>query len=135
MLPTHEVIDVVRLVRSIVRLFEKLPFEEQKEALKQLQAAHEHSRSAKRAELEQQLAALGDDAPKMPARAKVLKKANGLGKEKANGAARKNGRTSSVKAKYRDGKTGETWSGRGRMASWLKAKQDAGENIEKYLLN
>jgi DNA-binding protein H-NS len=135
MLPTHEVIDVVRLVRSIVRLFEKLPFEEQKEALKQLQAAHEHSRSAKRTELEQQLAALGDDAPKMPARAKALKKANGLGKEKANGAARKNGRASSVKAKYRDGKTGETWSGRGRMASWLKAKQDAGENIEKYLLN
>jgi DNA-binding protein H-NS len=135
MLPTHEVIDVVRLVRSVVRLFEKLPFEEQKAALKQLQAAHEHSRSAKRAELEQQLAALGDDAPKMPARAKVLKKANGLAKAKANGAARKNGRATSVKAKYRDGKTGETWSGRGRMASWLKAKQDAGENIEKYLLN
>ena len=126
---------MARPVRSIIRLFEKLLFEEQKEALKQLQAAHEHSRSAKRAELEQQLAALGDDAPKMPARAKALKKANGLGKEKANGAARKNGRASSVKAKYRDGKTGETWSGRGRMASWLKAKQDAGENIEKYLLN
>ena len=135
MLPTHEVIDVVRLVRSIVRLFEKLPFEEQKEALKQLQAAHEHSRSAKRAELEQQLAALGDDAPKMPARAKALKKANGSAKGKVNGAARKNGGATSVKAKYRDGKTGETWSGRGRMASWLKAKQDAGENIEKYLLN
>ena len=126
---------MARPVRSIIRLFEKLPFEEQKEALKQLQAAHEHSRSAKRAELEQQLAALGDDAPKMPARAKALKKANGLGKEKANGAARKNGRATSLKAKYRDGKTGETWSGRGRMASWLKAKQDAGENIEKYLLN
>jgi DNA-binding protein H-NS len=31
-----------------------------------------------------------------------------------------------VKAKYRDPKTKETWSGRGRMASWLKAKQDAG---------
>ena len=126
---------MARPVRSIIRLFEKLPFEEQKEALKQLQAAHEHSRSAKRAELEQQLAALGDDAPKMPARAKVLKKANCLAKERANGAARKNGRATSLKAKYRDGKTGETWSGRGRMASWLKAKQDAGENIEKYLLN
>ena len=35
----------------------------------------------------------------------------------------------------RDGKTGETWSGRGRMASWLKRKQDADEKIEKYLLN
>ena len=37
--------------------------------------------------------------------------------------------------KYRDGKTGDTWSGRGRMASWLKSKQEAGEKIEKYLLN
>ena len=87
---------MARPVRSIIRLFEKLLFEEQKEALKQLQAAHEHSRSAKRAELEQQLAALGDDAPKMPARARVLKKANGLAKEKANGAARKESLSSAL---------------------------------------
>ena len=37
-----------------------------------------------------------------------------------------------VKAKYRDPKTNETWSGRGRMATWLKRKQDAGEDIEAY---
>ena len=39
-----------------------------------------------------------------------------------------------VKAKYRDSKTGETWSGRGLMAGWLKKKQDAGEDIDKYLV-
>jgi H-NS histone family len=39
-----------------------------------------------------------------------------------------------VKEKYRDPVTGETWSGRGRMANWLKRKQDAGEDIEKYRL-
>jgi DNA-binding protein H-NS len=39
-----------------------------------------------------------------------------------------------VKAKYRDPKTNETWSGRGRMASWLKSKQDAGEDIDEYLV-
>jgi DNA-binding protein H-NS len=39
---------------------------------------------------------------------------------------------SGVRPKYRDPVTGDTWSGRGRMASWLKAKQDAGEDIEKY---
>src|SRR5262245_54186832 len=100
-----------------------------------LQAAHELSRSAMRAELERQLAELGYGAPKEPAPAKALKKANGLPKKKPRRAAKKNGRTTSVKAKYRDGKTGETWSGRGRMARWLKAKQDAGENIDKYLLN
>jgi hypothetical protein len=36
------------------------------------------------------------------------------------------------KPKYRDPRTDETWSGRGRMATWLKRKQDAGEDIEKY---
>jgi len=39
-----------------------------------------------------------------------------------------------VKAKFRDPKTGETWSGRGRMATWLKRKQDAGEDIGVYLV-
>ena len=41
---------------------------------------------------------------------------------------------SEVKAKYRDPKTGETWSGRGRMATWLKRKQEAGEHIDDYLV-
>ena len=48
--------------------------------------------------------------------------------------ARPNGKKGSVKAKYRDPKTSETWSGRGRMARWLKAKQDAGDKIDKYLV-
>jgi hypothetical protein len=39
-----------------------------------------------------------------------------------------------VKAKYRDPATNETWSGRGRMANWLKRKQDAGEDIDDYLV-
>jgi DNA-binding protein H-NS len=129
------VIEVERPVRSIVKLFEKLGFEEQKEALTHLLAAHEIARSAKRAELEQQLAELGYDAPKKAARAKPLQMANGLATEKPKRRTRKTRKAASVKAKYRDAKTGETWSGRGRMASWLKAKQDAGENIEKYVLN
>ena len=36
------------------------------------------------------------------------------------------------KVKYRDPATGDMWSGRGRIARWLKAKQLAGEDIEKY---
>jgi DNA-binding protein H-NS len=40
--------------------------------------------------------------------------------------------SSAVAPKYRDPATGDTWSGRGRMATWLKRKQDAGEDIEKY---
>jgi H-NS histone family len=42
------------------------------------------------------------------------------------------GTPSRVEPKYREPQTGETWSGRGRMAAWLKLKQDAGEDIEKY---
>jgi DNA-binding protein H-NS len=43
-------------------------------------------------------------------------------------------RSYEVKPKYRDPKTKETWSGRGRMATWLKRKQDAGEDIDDYLV-
>jgi DNA-binding protein H-NS len=129
------VVEVARRVRSIVRLFEKLPFDEQKEALEELQAAHEHSRSAKRADLERQLADLGFGAPTKPMRAKAPRYANAVARGKPKRAARRNGKATSVQAKYRDGRTGETWSGRGRMARWLKAKQDAGEDVEKYLLN
>ena len=119
-------------VRSVVKLFGKLSFDQQKDAFVQLQDLHEQSRSVKRAELEQQLVELGYRAPKKQGRRRALE-ANGAAK-KANGAAHKNGKNGSVKAKYRDAKTGETWSGRGRMASWLKGKQDAGEKIEKYLV-
>jgi hypothetical protein len=41
---------------------------------------------------------------------------------------------SGVQAKYRDPATGDTWSGRGRVASWLKRKLDAGEDIESYMV-
>jgi H-NS histone family len=44
------------------------------------------------------------------------------------------GPASQVRPKYRDPVTGDTWSGRGRMASWLKRKVDAGEDLEKYLI-
>jgi hypothetical protein len=38
------------------------------------------------------------------------------------------------KPKYRDPKTNDMWSGRGRMPNWLKRKQEAGEDIEEYLV-
>lgn len=39
----------------------------------------------------------------------------------------------SVAAKYRDPETGKTWSGRGRMATWLAEKVRSGAQIEDYL--
>lgn len=114
-------------VRTVVAWFGKLSFDEQKDALNQFRDEHEKCRSAKRAELERQIAALGYDAPRRPGRPRSAANGNAV-----RPAARK-GRRGKVKAKYRDPKTRETWSGRGRMARWLKAKQDAGENIAKYL--
>ena len=56
--------------------------------------------------------------------------------EGANGVRHDDAPKSSheVKIKYRDPKTNETWTGRGRMATWLKRKQEAGEEIDKYLV-
>src|SRR5438874_8050860 len=105
---------------TVIAWFGNLSFDQQKDALGRMQGEHEQSRSAKRAELVTQLAALGYAVPKK--RGRPAGKANGAG----NGAVRK-ARRGKVKAKYRDPKTNETWSGRGRMASWLKSKQDAGE--------
>src|SRR5215470_1399132 len=122
-------------VHSIVKSFGKLSFELQREALGRLRAVHKLSRSARRGGLKQPPAELGSGAPKKAVRSKALKKANGLAQERPKRAAKRKGKRASVEAKYRDGKAGETWSGRGRMAGWLKAKQDAGEKIEKYLLN
>ncbi len=114
--------------RTVLDWFGALSFDQQQETLGQLQRRHDQARSAKKAELEKELAALGYGAPKRRGRPRL--NANGGG----NGAPARKARRGKVKAKFRDPKTNETWSGRGRMASWLKAKQDAGEKIEKYLV-
>ena len=113
---------------TVVEWFGNLSFDQQMDALGQMQQAHDQSRSARRAELERQLGALGYAIPKKRGRPRANASAIG------NVASLKSVRRGKVKAKYRDPKTNETWSGRGRMANWLKSKQDAGEKIEKYLV-
>jgi DNA-binding protein H-NS len=115
-------------IGTVVAWFGKLRYEQQQDALGRIQQQHEQARSSKRTELEAQLAALGYSGPKQRGRPRKTAAASG------NGQAPPKRRTGKVKAKYRDPKTKESWSGRGRMASWLKAKQDAGEKIEKYFV-
>ncbi|HLS56969.1 MAG TPA: H-NS histone family protein [Zeimonas sp.] len=55
----------------------------------------------------------------------------------AKGAAKKRGARKSaakklVAPKYRNGKTGETWSGRGRTPRWLAALEAQGKSREDY---
>src|SRR5215831_19794826 len=54
------------------------------------------------------------------------------GRARGQPDARRRRDPSRVEPKYREPQTGETWSGRGRMAAWLKLKEDAGEDSEKY---
>jgi DNA-binding protein H-NS len=53
---------------------------------------------------------------------------------KVNGVNAEGGATQDAVVKYRDPGTKQTWSGRGRMPNWLKRKQEAGEDIEEYLV-
>ncbi|GMV01817.1 MAG: H-NS histone family protein [Burkholderiaceae bacterium] len=55
----------------------------------------------------------------------------------AKGAAKKRGAKKSaakkpVAAKFRNGKTGETWSGRGRTPRWLAALEAQGKSRDDY---
>jgi DNA-binding protein H-NS len=130
--PKHEDLDVARALalNTIVKWFGTLSFDRQRDALGELQSQHDHSRSAKKSEIERQLAALGFGVPKKRGRPKL----GANGGTNGHAAAPKKARRAKVKVKYRDPKTKEEWSGRGRMARWLKAKEDAGEKIEKYLV-
>jgi DNA-binding protein H-NS len=58
------------------------------------------------------------------------------GGRKRNSTARKKTRrpTRKVAAMYRNPKTGETWSGRGRPARWLAAAEKAGKKRTEFLI-
>jgi len=44
------------------------------------------------------------------------------------------GKSGKVPAKYKDSKTGETWSGRGLQPRWLKAALAAGRKLDEFAL-
>jgi DNA-binding protein H-NS len=70
--------------------------------------------------------------------AEIIEKAGPLGLDPAElvgrpSKARVN--RSEVKPKYRDKRDAtQTWSGRGRVPLWLRARIDAGENKDDYLI-
>ena len=67
-------------VTTVTAWFGNLSFDQQKDALGRMQDQHDQSRSAKRVELERQLAALGYGAPKR--RGRPPGKTNGSGNAK-----------------------------------------------------
>jgi DNA-binding protein H-NS len=81
-----------------------LPLDEQHKLFPQLNEIYEAAKEARRQTLEAEIRQLGFKPGTSKPRAKV---------------------------KYR-GVNGETWSGTGQMAGWLKKAKEAGEDIETY---
>ena len=103
--------------KTVSGWFSVLKLDEQATVLSALQTAHDRVRQNQISVLRRQLQALENGLP----RGNALKSERGPKKV-------------GVKIKYRDPKTNESWSGRGRMARWLPAKVKAGEKPERYLV-
>jgi DNA-binding protein H-NS len=105
--------------KQVSAWFSEMDFDKQRAFLGSLHATHDSAKQVKIDALRSQLAELQ----------------GGRGRGGAGGKrARKSGRRkSSAPVKYRDPKTGDSWSGRGRMARWLAEKVSAGEKADKYL--
>jgi DNA-binding protein H-NS len=111
--------------KAVSEWFAVMDFDRQQAFLASLGEVHEKMRQVKIDTLKRQLAVLeGRRAPPVNGPVAV---SNGRSKKKLT-------RRPKVAAKYRDPKTGETWSGRGRMARWLADKVKAGEKQDKYLV-
>lgn len=104
--------------KSVSVWFKAMPFDGQVALLGELQRAHSKVRQVQINSLKRQLAALQNGSSNGHAEPHVPKR---------------HPKKSNVKVKYRDPKTGGTWSGRGRMATWLAEKVKAGEKADKYL--
>ena len=98
--------------KQVAEWFDALNFESQRLVLGSFAASHGKVREKRISELRRELDAL----------------------EEKPAAGRRAMQTAAIKVKYRDPKTNETWSGRGRMANWLAAKVKAGEKAARYLV-
>lgn len=90
---------------------------------------------AQKAELEKRIEAVQKEA-RSDAIAKVKSLMAEYGLTAADLASRSVGRPAKtggkVAPKYRNGATGETWSGRGLQPKWLKAALATGRKIEEF---
>jgi DNA-binding protein H-NS len=106
---------IERRIQALQAKAEKLRTRNKKSAIREIAGLmKEHDIS---------IAEIGASAAGRPKR-----RANG----RANGASKLRGRK--VKPMYKNPKTGETWSGRGRTAGWLAALEKAGRKREQFLI-
>ena len=105
--------------RAVSEWFSVMDFQAQRNMLGKLNEAHAKVRQVRINALKRELVMLENGS------------SNGHGDKPAKSAKKTK---AGVVVKYRDLKSGATWSGRGRMASWLAEKVKAGEKVEKYLV-
>ena len=106
--------------KTVSEWFSAMDFEAQRNLLEVLGEIHDKVRQAKIHSLMREVALLQNGSSNGHAVPKTAKRSTKKG---------------SAKVKYRDPKSGDTWSGRGRMARWLAEKVKAGEKQDKYLAN
>ena len=104
--------------KQVSAWFSELDFDKQSALLSSLNQTHHGAKRVRIDALRRQLSELEGDRGK-------------VGRKLARKSVRRKGGAAAVK--YRDPKTGDTWSGRGRMARWLAEKVEAGEKADKYL--
>ena len=104
--------------KAVSEWFSVMDFQAQCDVLEKLNEVHDKVRHVRISALKRELIMLENGSANSHA-AKPVKNAK---------------KKSQVAAKYRDPKSGGTWSGRGRMASWLAEKVKAGEKVEKFLV-
>ena len=102
--------------KQISQWFDELDFEQQRLALGSFNETHSSRKKERLIALRREIAALERR------------------EDKHSGNGKSKGKAKAASVKYRDLKTGETWSGRGRMATWLATKVKAGEKLAKYLV-
>lgn len=101
--------------------FSAMQFGEQQKVLSGLQNIHGKVRQVRIDALKRELAVLENGS------------GNGYAATKAGKRGPEKSKKGAARVKYRDPKSGETWSGRGRMARWLADRVKAGEKQDKYL--
>src|SRR5262245_28114815 len=104
--------------KQVSAWFSEMDVDRQHAILGSLNATHNSAKQVKIDALRRQLAEL--EGP-------------GKGRVGAKRVRKSGRRRGGAAIKYRDPKTGDTWSGRGRMARWLAEKVEAGEKADKYL--
>ena len=103
--------------KQVSAWFSELDFDKQSTLLSSLNQTHHSAKRVRIDALRRQLSELEGGRGK-------------VGRKQARKSVRRKG---GAAVKYRDPKTGDTWSGRGRMARWLADKVSAGEKADKYL--